>query len=343
MLRPQINIKIGQFPGVDFTYCQEVKIETSRDSFTRTASIVLPQRFYKKYEKIINVISIGDPVVIDMGFYPNLENRFNGYVTRRVPDSPLQLSCEDESWQYKNRFIDPVTVEDATLESFIKKIYTGKIGTIADGSRKIGDWRVAGFTTFIKALDTLRNTFGITAFWDLDGALNIDAQLEQVSTVNNRIFDFNINLISTEGMNYQEAAEYSQVVFYSSIQEELLEDGTPKPTVEVYAFYDKLGRPQVSELNPGVQGNINRFTIPYFSAAELKPLALTRLKALNFTGYRGGFVTFGEPITEVNDDCQIRNTRSPEMDGRYRVKAVNVSYGINTGYKQEIEVARKTG
>lgn len=346
MLRPQIKIQIGSNPGWEFTYCQEVSIETSRDSFTRTATIVLPQRFYKKSLKIIDAISIGDPVTIDMGFYPNFTRRFNGYITRRVPNSPLQLKCEDESWQYKNRFIDPVTPENTdenplTLERFIKTIYKGKIGIIADPDRKIGDWRVAGFTTFLKALDTLRNTFGITAGWDLDGALNIDPQLETLSEIKG-VFDFNKNLISAEGMNYQEAAEYSQIVFFSSIQDGLQEDGTPEPTVEVYAFYDDQGRPQTSEENPEIQGNINRFKIPYFSADELKPLALTRLKALNFTGYRGGFLTFGEPVVEVNDDCEIKNKRSPEMDGRYRIKAVNIKFGINTGYRQDIQVARKT-
>lgn len=270
--------------------------------------------------------------------------RFNGYVTRRVPNSPLQLECEDESWQWKNRFIKPVTADDATLESFIKSVYDGKIGTIAQGRRKIGDWRVPKLSTFLQILDTLRNTFGITAYWDLDGALNIDAQLEQLSTVQDRIYQFSKNLINADGMNFEEAAEYSQIVHYSSIQDELNEeDGTPIENVEVYSFYDQNGKIQSKETDPGLQGNINRFTIPYFTYDELKKLSEARLEKLNFTGYRGRFLTFGEPVANVNDDCQIINIRSPEMTGRYRIKGVEVSYDINQGYKQDIEVARKTG
>ena len=341
MLRPKIKIQIGTDPGWEFTYCQEVQIFASRDNFTRTATIVLPQRFYARNRKIIDEIAIGDPVSIEIGYYPNLERRFQGYITKRVPDSPLQLMCEDEGWQYKNRFLDPVTLEDATLGSFINALYSGEIGLIANPTEKIGDWRVPKFTTFLKALDSLRSTFGISAFWDDDKALFVNAQLATLSTVESRIFDFNKNLISTEGMDYQEAKEYSQIVYYSSIQEGLQEDGTPEPKLEVYAFYDSLGKIQSSPTKPELQGNVNTFSIPYFTYEEIESLAKTRLEKLNFTGYRGNFLTFGEPIAKVNDDCQIINGRSPEMEGRYRIKAVNVSYGISGGYRQDIEVARK--
>ena len=51
----------------------------------------------------------------------------------------------------------------------------------------------------------------------------------------------------------------------------------------------------------------------------------------------------GEPLITVNDDCVIINKRSPEMEGRFRVKAVTTHFSYNEGYKQEIEISRKTG
>jgi hypothetical protein len=327
----------------EFTYVNECSIDWNRDNFTRTAQFSLPVRFYKRNLRIFEQIKIGDKVTIQMGYYPKLEKRFAGYVVRREPNSPLQVFCEDESWQYKQRFVDPVTQEDTTLEKFIKATYTGKITKIGLPDTKIGDWRVVKYTTFMRVLDTLRTTFGITANWDLDGGLVINSQFNEISPVTG-VFDFNKNLIDTQSLDFQEAAEFSQIVYGVSEQAELNEDdATPIDPVEVWSFYDATGKIQSAEVDPHLQGNMNTFKIPYQTFDELKALTEARLENLNFTGYTGSFLTFGEPIVDVNDDCQIINKERKSMEGRYRIKGVSVKLGVGNGYKQDIELARKTG
>ena len=337
MLRPQIEITIGEW---EFTFVNECSISWNRDSFTRTAQIALPVRFYVRHLRIFEQIKIGDPVRIKMGYYPNLITRFNGYVVRREPNSPLQVFCEDESWQYKQRFVDPVTQKQTTLQKFIEATYTGKITEIGLPDTKIGDWRVIKYTTFMRVLDTLRTSFGITANWDLDGGLNINTQFTEVSQVTG-VFDFNRNLIDTQSLDFQESSEFSQIVYGVSEQAELKEDGTPIDPVEVWSFYDAAGKIQSAEVDPKLQGNINNFKIPYQTFEDLKAITESRLANLNFTGYTGSFLTFGEPVVNVNDDCQIINKERKSMEGRYRIKGVTVSYGVSNGYKQDIELARK--
>ena len=339
MLRPQIKITIGRW---EFTYVNQCSIDWSRDSFTRTATIILPVRFYRHNKSIFENIGIGDRVTIKMGYSPNLETRFVGYVTKREPNSPLVVNCEDESWQYKQRFVDPVTQENTTLEKFIKATYTGVITQIGVPTTNIGDWRVMQFTTFMRVLDTLRNTFGLTAYWDDNGGLNINAQFTEVGIQQEaQVFDFNKNIISTQGLELQESTEFSQIVYGVSEQKEVDEKGNPVKPLEVWTFYDFTGKIQSSTIDPQLQGNINRFKFRYRTLDDLKTLTQTMLANLNFTGYTGTFLTFGEPVVKVDEDCQLINKERQDMAGRYRIRAVRVSYGVRTGYRQDIELARK--
>lgn len=339
MLRPQIQINVGTWV---FTYVNNVFIEWSRDLFTRTARIMLPVRFYVRNQRIFEQIEIGDRVTIAMGYYPHLVTRFVGYVARREPNSPLELYCEDESWQYKQRFIAPVTFKDTTIKEVIEGTYTGTITKIGVGETKIGDWAIKDYVTFVRVLETLRTTFGITAYWDNAGGLNVNKQFDRLSEVKG-IFDFNKNLISTQGLDYQEATEFNQMVLIRSEQKEVDAEGKPIDPLEVWAFYDPTGKIQTSPVDPQLQGNLNTFNNPYRTLAEITTLAETWLANLNYTGFTGSFTTFGEPVVEVNDDCEIVNKERKSMEGRYRIKGVTVSYGVSVGYRQQIELARKTG
>ena len=346
MLRPQIQININGTDGRawEFTYVNDCTIEWNRDNFTRSANIKLPVRFYVRNERIFEQVQIGDMVTIAMGYYPNLVTRFVGYIAHREPNSPLELRCEDESWQYKQRFIKPVTFKDTTIQEIIEGTYTGVITQIGVGDTKIGDWAIKDYATFIRVLDTLRQSFGITAYWDNNKGLNVNAQFTEVSIEQKAsIFDFNKNIITTQGLDFQEAAEFSQMVLVRSEQDGVDADGKPLPPLEVWAFYNPAGVITTVPRNPELPGNLNTFNEPYQTLEAITTIAKTWLANLNFTGFTGSFLTFGEPVVEVNDDCRIINKERKSMEGRYRIKGVNVRYGVNAGYRQDIELARKTG
>ena len=341
MLTPNCKIKIGNLPV--FTYVTDILISEAADMFTRTANIILPQKFYdNSLNNLFELVKIGDRVEIQTGYYPNIETRFKGYISKRVPNSPMEIQCEDESFLYKQKILDPLTQEDTTLGRFIATIYTGKTD-IFEPTRKIGSWRIANSTTFLKVLDNLRQTFGLSAFWDDAGTLYIDNQFKELSALKG-VFNYDTttaNIIDISNMNYQEAAEFSQVVKGISQQETLDAQGNPIEAIEIYSYYDVLGNIKTVDIFEGT-GNINEFIFPYLTRSELKVLTENKLKNLNFTGYRGDFKTFGEPVIHVNDDVEIHNDKQKEMQGRYRVKSVDISFGLE-GYRQTIQVAKKTG
>lgn len=344
MLELQCNIIVGSW---SFNYVTDLRIDEVIDKFTRTAFIRLPQRFYddSSYD-LFDTIGIGDNVVISLGYYPNLELRFTGYVSKRVPNSPLDIYCEDESWKYKQKILDPVTLEDTTIGEFIKAVYPGTLApdSVFDPTRKIGTWRVAQSTTFLKVLDTLRTTFGTSAYWDNFGRLYIDRQFGINSALaGNFFYDDNrrANIISLSNMTYQDAKEFSQVVRGVSQSDQVDANNKPLPPVTVFSFYNDAGVITSTPEYTG-DGNINMMKIPYLTYTELKKLTESRLKNLNFTGFRGSFMTFGEPLVNINDDVQIINERQKEMNGRYRVRGLNTTFGVN-GYRQQIEVSKKVG
>jgi len=343
MLTLNCKITIGVY---EFTYVTELTISESSDMFSRTAHIVLPQRFYNNsINNIFEIFKIGDPVEIQIGYYPNIQTRFKGYVSKRVPNSPVEIHCEDESFKYKQEILKPITQTDTTLGKFISAIYTGKTD-IYEPTRKIGTWRIGNYTTFLKVLDNLRQTFGLSAFWDYNGTLYIDEQLKTFSAVKGLFYydTAQANMIDISSLNFQEAAEFKQVVKGTSQQEAVDAQGKPIDPIEIISFYNTLGKIQTvdADLFNGY-GNVNNFKIPYLTKAALTTLCETKLKTINFTGYRGDFKTFGEPVIRVNDDLEIHNDKQKEMQGRYRVKSVNTSFGINEGYRQTIQVAQKTG
>ena len=340
MLTPNFEITIG---ANIFTYVMNFNINENADLFTRTASIFLPQKFYENsMNNIFDLIAIGDTVEIKTGFYPNLQTRFKGYVSKRVPNSPLEVQCEDESFIYKQTILEPLTLENTTLGDFIGAIYSGKT-EIFEPDRKIGTWRIAKSTTFLKVLDNLRQTFGLSAFWDNDGVLYIDKQLDELSELKGAFYYDTVqaNILDISNMTFQEAAEFNQVVKGISLSEDLGTDGKPKEPITVYSYFDTKGKIKTTD-QYNAFGNINEFKLPYLTKDELTKLCEIRLQNINFTGYRGTFKTWGEPIVNVNDDLEIYNNRQKEMQGRYRVKGVTINGGLN-GYYQEIEVSKKTG
>ncbi len=339
MLNLDCIINIGSW---QFSYVTKIMINESADSFTRTATIIMPQKWYENTAfNLFQQVKIGDPVKIQLGYYPNLVTRFVGYISKRVPNSPMEVYCEDESFIYKQRILDPVSQTDTTLHRFISAVY-GR-ANIYDAFRKIGNWRVQKSTTFLKVLENLRSTFGISAFWDDNGELHIDQQLGELSPLKGSFYydtDF-ANIIDLSNMTFQDAAEFNQVVHGVSMQDTLV-DNKPIGPLEIYCYYDTFGNIQNTPFYNGY-GNINTFKIPYLTLKELTNLCENRLKGLNYTGYRGTFKTFGEPVIKVNDDVQIINKKVTEMQGRYRVRSVNTTYGVNEGYRQNIEVSKKTG
>ena len=83
----------------------------------------------------------------------------------------------------------------------------------------------------------------------------------------------------------------------------------------------------------------------YWDTSKTKPdvekFGKDQLDKLKYTGYKGSFVTFGEPYVTHGDIVKLTSDKMPERDGNYLVKEVKRGLGIG-GSRQEIFIEQKS-
>lgn len=323
MLRLKSEITIG---NLRFTYVNRVEINTSWQTLTDTAVVVLPSKITNKDNDFIkDIIKVNDPVTIKLGYHPNLTTRFTGYVSKVVPESPLKIMCEDEAFQLKQQTVNGYSAKDVTLEKLITDNYDGKTNIV---DAVLGTFRIDR-VSMVKVLQELKSKYKIQS-WFRDGVLNSGlAYIPGAGTEHD--FKFQRNIINGSDLQAVDETELNTVAHGVSVQP----DGSK---IELYTFYEN-NKIVTRTGDPG--GDLNTMTIPGRTKAQLTELLERWLPNLYYSGFRGAFTTFGEPVVNHGDTVSITDLKFPEKDGKYIVKSVRVTFGVN-GYRQSIELDVQT-
>ena len=322
MLRLKSEITIG---SLVFTFVTNVQINQSWETLTDTAFISLPNNIRSKNKAIKDIIKVNDPVTIKLGYFPNLITRFTGYVSKVVPESPLKIMCEDESFKLKQNFLQSYAKKPVSLQELIEDNYSGEINV---ANANLGGFSIAKGSTLTQVLQELRSTYKLYS-WFRDGVLNVGLPFTgNGETVE---FKFQRNIIDGSNLIAINDADLRTVAYGVSTQS----DGS---NIELYTYYEN-GLIKTSETNP--DGNLNTMKIPNLSKARLTVLLERWLPNLHYTGFKGSFVTFGESIVRHGDIAKLTDLKFPERDGKYSIKGVQVDFGVN-GYRQTIDLAQIT-
>ena len=101
---------------------------------------------------------------------------------------------------------------------------------------------------------------------------------------------------------------------------------------------------EVTEYTYGDNDGSQRTFHLYWDSSKAKPdvekFGKEQLAKLKYTGYKGSFVTFGEPYVTHGDIVKLTSKKMPERNGNYLVKSVKRSWGME-GSRQEIEIEAK--
>jgi len=320
MLRVETEVQIG---SLLFGYATSVKVSSSWQNLTQTAEITMPNNLYLKGQKITELIKVGQIVAINMGYYPNKDTVFVGYVSKLIPGTPFTVQCEDEAWRLKQKAVRNYSKDKLTLKQLIGDIYDGAF--TAD-SAKIGSFRING-VTIAQVLDELRDKYGLYS-WFRDGILNVGLPYKAKGA--ERHFDFQKNIIDGSGLQWTTTDDLNVISHGVSVQ--------PKgKKIELYAYYEKLtGKILVSEKQP--DGALNTYKFPNLTQSHLRDIIVRRLPQLYYKGYRGSFTTFGFPMVKHGDVAVLKDNKLPERGGRYLIKSVEISMSVNDGLRQNIEV-----
>ena len=128
MLVLNSNIKIGEFV---FDFVNNTSFSASVDELTSGGFIALPKNVvFKKDNQIIeNIVGgedplfkRGDAVEIKLGYKPNLNTYFKGFVSSITPGFPLVFEVEDDMYSFKQTKVEPINLTKTTLENLLTQI-----------------------------------------------------------------------------------------------------------------------------------------------------------------------------------------------------------------------------
>ena len=316
-----------------FDIVTSVEIVTARTTYTDTATLTFPNRLRKK-ENLINKINIGDKVVINLGYFPNLIEEFQGYISFIDKNSPLVMKLEDESFNLKRKSLPETTLRKTTIKEVIRTFYDGETNIL---DAEIGDWRVSENATLINILDEMKSKFGILSNFK-KGVLNVNTELIDNSETKEVILNVQENIVKdSDDLNFQEDTDIGVISHGVSIQK----NGTK---IEVFASYaDNLPENEIVIDTIKPIGVLNTFSVPDLSLEALTKLVVQRLPKLFYTGVTGNITTFGAPSLIHGDIVHLIDERTPERNGKYKVDAVTKNFDTSVGYKQTVELGLKVG
>lgn len=280
---------------------------------------------------------------------------FEGYITEVSSKKPIELKCEDKMYLLKQIPATPQVWKGYVEDLFIlllKDYPEIKVNTLTKTS--IGAFTV-GNETVAQLLARLRNEAHFEAYFR-GNELRIGSQvyLESDNVDANgkeivKTFVFQQNIISDELMYKRKDDVVLSAVCISRYEDftgKETKDGqkkTKKERLEILVYWDKKNqrfdytvKDKGSKLPAAVEGE--RRTFQYLNVKDAKTLfqmGVNDLKKYYYTGFKGKFTTFAMPYVRQGDNVMIKDPILPERNGKYKVKGVEYSGGVN-GHRQTV-------
>jgi len=311
-------------------YVHSIEISTSRNNYTDTCTIQLPQKMGKVGRRLTDSIQIGDKVEVKYG-YGKVITEFIGYVTGVDVKFNAIITLEDDAWLYKLYALGKdYKLKDTTFNTLISTIYKGQFKTTDD---KIGDWNISKNATLLDILDELKKTFDTISYWQ-NGILYVNYEFEK--SENKRIrCEIRKNILTdTSTINKSKSNDVGVVSKGTSPQK----DGT---VIEVYSYYkDVVTREIVSQITSPV-GNISDFQVPGLSREDLQKLTERRLPKLYSQSISGEVTTYGEPSIQHGDAMEYIDNDNSDNNGVYEVVEIIKTLSVDNGLRQTIKIGEK--
>ena len=338
MKRLDSQIKIGNFT---FDYVTNLVIESSWNTFTDTAIITLPNNFIRNNKVIVagtnNLFNRGDVVEINIGYFPKLERRFTGFLNNIHPETPLVLECEDPMWLLKQINLKSKQFINTTIKTVID-FATADLDNLTiefdDKDAKIGSFEIdnKGFVNAVTVFEVLKKNFGYNIYFQ-DGVLQVRI-LNSILSLDKtaHVMDTEFNIIE-DNLTFQRDDDVGMVVRFDSKQKD-------NSVITLFGFKEK-GETVISR-TPKQGGIVNSWKVPELSEDLIRQLITRNIDKYIWEGFQGSFTTFLEPTIEHSDRIDFIDNRLPEKNGRYLIKTVVTTFGVDGG-RQIIELRNKVG
>lgn len=326
----------------------------SYENLTDTFKITVPHSIKARGMDIFNgenpLFERGDEVKAEMGYFPNMVNVFNGYVSMVSAKIPTEIMCEDDMFLLKNINITFPSKRHIQTNRISKK---GKVGKRLKKPKIIID---KGYT-----LDEMLNVIipddieyecpdvflGKTAYTNVSISRILDDLKTKLGLYSYfRDGKLHVGLASNAATTTTHEFVFNEVVPWGVIDDSELEYQLAKD-IKLKVVAKLLGDNNTyEELTVGDSDGAQRSFFMYWDGKtkkpDLKTFAELKLKDARYDGFRGSFETFGYKYVRHGDIVKFTDKKLPERDGSYLVVSVKREFGMN-GYKQTIELGNRVG
>jgi hypothetical protein len=318
MLRPICKITFTKEDGSTyvFDFVNSVEVKSSYEVFTDTAKIVLPRKLSFDGKELFTganaIFKRGDEVKIELGYFPNLEVIFEGYVSNVGGSLPVEIECEDKMFILKRTTVAKYSNASVSLSDLLKDILPSNIEYNCLDVQ-LGSFRISN-ATVSKILEVLKTDYGFYSYF-VNGVLHVGLPSDASDTITEE-FLFEKTIINPDELKYQLKEELFIKVVAISMQS----DNSKK------------------EVTVGDSDGSQRTYYTYNATdSALLEFANLKLNEVKYTGYSGSFETFGEPKVRHGDIAKLSSTKLPERDGNYEIVGVTTRLDMS-GFRQEIEL-----
>lgn len=358
-----------------FDFVNEFEANDSWVDLTNQCNITFPKNIYVRDsnnnlfplggtvsdKQVNNLFKRGDKVEVAFGYIYYKGNNevldmatiFKGYVSLVTSKKPIVLECEDNMWLLKQIPCKPQTwSKEKTVESLLKSLLQGTNFTVnALTKTTIGDFVIQN-ESVAQLLARLRHDFHLESYFRGD-ELRIGSQVYIESEAKEHYFVFQQNIISDD-LEFQNKDDIKLSVVCESINTKQVQARNKKgqyktqdERLTVLVYYDKDGTPKYTvkeknkDLPENLEGERRKLFFPNVTnAATLAQFGIDEMKKFYYSGFKGKFTTFAIPFVQVGDNVKLHDKVLPDRDGKYKVKGVKYTGGVN-GHRQIIDLHYK--
>jgi hypothetical protein len=313
MRRPLVDITIGKLV---FSYANELQIESTWKEFTDTATIRLPRNLRLQENELLKLMKVGDRVVIKLGYEDeSMSAEFMGYLTAIKPNTPLELSCEDESWQLKKEPISK-TFKKTTVLRMMRSLLSAYeiIGFDSEISAM-----VISKSTPAQVLEQLKESYGLNSFFRLN----------------------NEKPVLVIGKPYSDQSSDFEYTFSKDILAHNLEFKRKEDIkLKVIAISNNRDGSKIEVQVGDADGEERTLNFYNVSKATLTELATVEIDKMKYDGYRGSLTVSGQHKAVHGSVVKLTDNTYPERGGRFFVEKAITKFG-NQGFTRELTLGAK--
>jgi hypothetical protein len=323
----EIKIKDITLRGVN-----TLKINRSVRTLVDKAIITVPTTaILKKLEdnsktkvETVKQIDRGDKVEISLGYNGELKRDFVGFVSEIKHKQPAEIHCIDYFYLLQHKTIQK-SYKKTTLKEVLTDLLQGLDGVTVDSktvSMNIKNLQLnndGNAITRAKALQRIKQRYGLTIYFDLDG--NLYAGLlagKKGAKVKHRL---GWNVSNVRNLEYKKAGDIKLKIRAVSVQ------------------------PDGSRLEIEVGDDSGDERTLYFndisSESELEQLAEQEIKKHKYDGYNGKIETLLVPFAAPAMVSELQDPQFGDRAGSYFIESTETSLSTSRGGKRLIEIGSK--